>query len=530
MNPLRRRTTALVAVLGATALVVAGCSAGSKSTTSASTKTLVVDKTFDLKTSDPARAFELTGSIVDKAIYETALTYLGSDVTKLVPQLTTYTESADQKTLTLTLHGKHRFSSGNPVTIDDVVFSYQRFEGILGNGSFLMVDPAGKNVVVKKTGPTTMTLTSSVANPQLPTILPNPSLGVLDEKVLKAHGGTTTKSDAAEDYLNGHSAGSGPYELTTYNVKSRVVLGPNPHYVGTKPAYGRVVLENVTGATQKINVTGGQAQVALDLNGDQVQGLGSGSTKVVKGTSPDVLYTWFNQNASVSKGVTDDADFLTAVRRGIDYGAVRSLLGSGAVQPGGIVPAQFPSAIKPEATNTTDVAAAKAALAKSGYKGQTVVFSYPSDGAPAGVDFGVLAQQIQSQLKAIGITITLSPQPFTSFIDAYRKGTLQAGIMYWGPDFPDPADYTVFSPGDSLGLRAGWAKTAAPAVTAAKNAALAASTGSARISAYETWQRALNASGPFIPVVQPPQYLTTTSAITSITTNAVWTVDLAAIK
>ena len=86
-----------------------------------------MDNTFDLNTSDPARAFELTGQIVDKALYETALTFNGSDLTKIVPQLTTYAISGDQKTITLTLTGKHTFSSGNPVTIDDIVWSYKRF-------------------------------------------------------------------------------------------------------------------------------------------------------------------------------------------------------------------------------------------------------------------------------------------------------------------------------------------------------------------------------------------------------------------
>src|SRR5689334_13448084 len=107
MNHLPARLAALTATAAAVALIVSGCSAGGGGTQSSSSKTLVVDNTFDLKTSDPARAFELTGSIVDKALYETALTFEGSDVTKPVPQLTTYKMSDDDKTITLTLNGKH---------------------------------------------------------------------------------------------------------------------------------------------------------------------------------------------------------------------------------------------------------------------------------------------------------------------------------------------------------------------------------------------------------------------------------------
>ena len=79
MNHLPARLTALTATAAAVALIVSGCSSagGGGDRSSSGSKTLVVDNTFDLKTSDPARAFELTGSIVDKALYETALTFTG---------------------------------------------------------------------------------------------------------------------------------------------------------------------------------------------------------------------------------------------------------------------------------------------------------------------------------------------------------------------------------------------------------------------------------------------------------------------
>ena len=70
----------------------------------------------------------------------------------------------------------------------------------------------------------------------------------------------------------------------------------------------------------------------------------------------------------------------------------------------------------------------------------------------------------------------------------------------------------------------------APNVMQAQKAAEAASDPDERATAYATWQRVLNTSGPFIPLVQPPQYLVTTSKVQSIAANAVWTVDLAAIR
>jgi peptide/nickel transport system substrate-binding protein len=531
MKHLPVRLTALTASAAALALVMSGCSSSSTGNggDQTSNKTLVVDNTFDLKTSDPARSFELTGSIVDKALYETALTFEGGDVTKPVPQLTTYKLSDDQKTITLTLNGKHTFSSGNPVTIDDIVWSYKRVQGIAGNPSFLLSNlSTGKPFAITKTSDTTMTISDTQANPALPSILPNPSLGILDSKTVEKHGGTTGKDDTAESYLNATSAGSGPYELSSYNVTSKVVFKANPKYTGDKPKYGRVVLQNVKGPSQKIDVQGGQAQLALNLNAQQVNGLENGQVKVEKTTSANLGYLWLNQDAKVSGGVTNDPDFVKAVRHAIDYSAIQKLAGTGSTQPGGIVPSQFLGSLKSDENNTTDADAAKADLAKSGYSKQTVTLSYPTDATLDGVSFADMAQSVQSDLQAAGVSVKLNGLPIATLLDAFRAGKLQAGLMYWGPDFPDPSDYLTFSPGEGLGLRAGWTKDMSPSVTKAKEAAIAAS-GDDRAAAYEAWQKAANADGAFVPLVQAARYIVT-NGVSGATPNAIWTLDLAKVE
>jgi len=529
MTHLPARLTALTATAAAVALIVTGCSSSTGGGQSTSGKTLVVDNAFDLKTSDPARSFELTGSIVDKAIYQTALTFEGGDVTKPVPQLTTFSMSPDEKTITLTLNGKHVFASGNPVTIDDIVWSYKRVQGIAGNPSFLLSNlSTGKPFAIEKTSDTTMTISDTQANPALPTILPNPSLGVLDSKTVQEHGGTTDKSDKAESYLNTTSAGSGPYALSSYNATSKVVFKANPKYTGDKPKYSRVVLQNVKGPSQKIDVQGGNAQLALNLNAQQVNGLESGSIKVIKTPSANVGYLWLNQDPKVSGGVTDKPDFVKGVRHAIDYKAILTIAGSGSKQPGGIVPAQFLGSLESDENNATDAAAAKSDIGSSGYRGQTVTLSYPTDAALDGVSFADMAQSVQSDLEGAGVKVKLNGLPIATLLDAFRAGKLQAGLMYWGPDFPDPSDYLTFSPGEALGLRAGWAKSMSPDVTKAKEAAIAAQ-GDGRAAAYQAWQKAANADGAFVPLVQAAKYAVT-NGVSGVTQNAIWTVDLATIE
>jgi peptide/nickel transport system substrate-binding protein len=60
---------------------------GGGSTSGPSSSSLVVETSFVLKTLDPARMFEPTGLMIDHTLYDTLLTYKGSDVTNPVPDL-----------------------------------------------------------------------------------------------------------------------------------------------------------------------------------------------------------------------------------------------------------------------------------------------------------------------------------------------------------------------------------------------------------------------------------------------------------
>lgn len=115
------------------ALLVAGCSSGRVDTADGSDATLTINKAFDLKTADPGRMYEPTGQMVDKALYETLLTFEGGDVSQVVDGLASLEQSDDAKTFTLTLNGEHTFSDGTAMTADDVVFSLQRVIGLKGN-------------------------------------------------------------------------------------------------------------------------------------------------------------------------------------------------------------------------------------------------------------------------------------------------------------------------------------------------------------------------------------------------------------
>ena len=526
----RGRSLVLVAaaVLTASGLVACGSgssSGGSSGGTGSGGGTLVIDSSFDLKTVDPGREYELTGQMLTKGMYETLLTFANNDLTKPVGDLaSSYTLSPDAKTLTLTLAQGRVFSDGTPITADDVVFSLQRLIGMKGNPSFLL-----DGVTVAKKDDTTVVLTSATPNAALPFILPNPALSVVNSKVVTANGGTTDEKDAAEKYLNGASAGSGPYVLKSLDVASQAVLTKNPKYNGPdKPAYDTVVIRNVKAATQVLNVQKGDSQVALDLSGDQVKSLNTGKVTVTSGPSAYTIFLLLNQGAAVSPA-TSNPQYVSAVKKAIDYAGLLGVAGEGAVQPAGIIPSLIAGTLPPSDALKQDVAGAKSALAASGMAGQKPKLAYPSDLTLNGLSFQTLAEKLQSQLAAAGIAIDLAPAPVATELDNYRNGKEQMGLWYWGPDFPDPSNYLAFAPGGLIGKRANWPATAAPAINAVATQAGATADTAQRDALYQQFQQGLNASGPFIPLVQPPSNVVTATSVTDATYNPIWTVDVGTI-
>lgn len=512
----------------ATLLAVLACASSPSSGTT--NKTLVLDKSFDLKTADPQREFEFAGGPVVHAMYDTLLTFKGGDVTKPLPSVaSSYTASSDARTYTFTLRSDVKFSDGTPLTSADVLFSFNRLINIHGNPSFLL-----DGVTVSATNDHTVVLTSKDPNPAIPFIVPNPALGIVNSKVVKAHGGTdqpgADKSDTAEPYLNKTAAGSGPYLLQSFSTTSQVTLKANPTYWGpNKPAFQTVVIRNVEAPTQLIDVQRGTDEIALDLSPDQASGLkGSDKLQVKQTASPNVFFLFANLNPQVSS-ITPNQHFQTAVRYGLDYSGIIQLAGSGAVQAPGVIPTSFLGALPASAATQRDLSKAKSELQASGISNPTVDLEYPSDITLNGLSFQTLAERIKANLADVGITLNLKGGPVATSLANYRAGKEQMGLWYWGPDFPDPNDYLVFLPGGLVGKRAGWQAGSDPTIEQMGQQAGSTADDSKRTTLYQSIQTRMNQSGPFFPLLQPGQIVVGSKNLTNIEYNPSWLLDVTAV-
>ena len=520
-----RRLGALTIGACAVALLLPACgNSGSSAGGSSSGKTLVVENSFDLTTADPGRVYEITGGMVVHQIYQPLLTFNGGNVSTPVPLIAkSYTMSADGKTLTLPLRTDVKFADGTPLTAQDVVFTFNRVKNLQGTPAFLVA-----NVTATAPNDHTVVLQSSTPNPALPYLITNPALGIENEKVFKEHGASdapgASKADHATAWLDAHSAGSGPYELQSFNTTSRVVLVANPHYWGGKePVYTKVVINNVASDVQKLDVEKGQTQMALDLSPQQAVGMPS-SLVVNHAATSNTFFVFTNDNPKISK-YTPNPYFQTAVRDALNYKALVQVAGPGSVQAPGIIPTLFAGALPASDEPATNLAAAKAALAKSNYKGQPVSMEFPSDLSKNGVAFTTLAQAVQAELKAAGINVQLAPAPLATSLPRYRAGTEQMGLWLWGADYPDPSDYLLFLPGQTVGLRAGWAKGSDAPLTVLGNKAAVETASSSRGLLYQQIQQGMNQAGPFMPLFQSAQVTVLANSVKGYQYNSVWTVE-----
>lgn len=521
------RRTVIALGLGA-GLALAGCSGGNSSNNSTGSgggegsdgKTLVLDTAFSLETGDPGRNYVPTGNMMLHAIYDTLLTFEGSAEDEPIPSLASVEQNEDATAFTFTLVEGRTFSDGAPVTADDVVFSLTRVQGMTDSKANFLLN----GITIEKVDDTTVTLTTEGPSLQLPAIVANPALSILNSKVVQENGGTTDNEDAAEEFLGTTSVGSGPYLLESMDITSRAVLVPNPEYNGEyAPSFSRIVMRNVTeSATQLINLQGGDSNLAVDLNGDQVAGLGEDFT-VTSTPSAETLFLLINQNDEVG-GATANPKFAEAVRYSLNHEELLQLAGAGSEAATGVIPPMFLGAL--DSSITQDLDRAKAALEESGYDGESLTLQFPSDNPVGGVEFTPVAERVQAQLKNAGIVVELAPAPFASQIEPYVAGKEGFSLWYWGPDFADSSSFLPFGPGQKVGLRAGWNAEDAPEIDELVAAATGATTLEEREQAMSEYAAAMQEEGPFVPLIVPGINLASDGSVKNVQHNTTWTLDI----
>jgi peptide/nickel transport system substrate-binding protein len=505
-------------VLAAALLVAAACApatspsaGGASATPSASAggaaSTLVwYGDVSDLISLDPAVAYEFSGLLLAHNAYETLVRFEGADLSTIKPSLAQSWDIKDSGAswdITFKLKSGVKFASGNALTADDVVYSFQRVIKLNKSPAFLFTDIAQlKAESVKATDPSTVvvTLPKTASAQAFLSILTFTIGGVVDSKEVKAK---ESGGDSGSGYLLDHSSGSGAFVVDHWTKNSEVLLKSNPNYGGTKPALSGVLVKHVPEQTnQQFALERGDADIARNLGAQQIAALqGKPGVTTTSGSSLQLVYVGMN----VTVKPLDNVNVREALRTAVDYdGIVKDLLKGNAKKVQGIVPAGL-AGYNESTPFQADVAKAQALMKQANQDKATLDLLVPTGPAPGGAAFSDLAAKLQSDWAKIGVTVNIKQTTQADLLTTYRAQKGQLVMIYWGPDFPDPdgnvgplTDYAA----KSIAYRNGWDdKTYAEA---GRKAALLTDPG-ARAAAYKEITNYVLHNGPYVILYQPTQ-------------------------
>jgi peptide/nickel transport system substrate-binding protein len=382
---------------------------------------VVRTESFDGWVLDSAAAY---GSYQTHAAVIEGLLRPAADGQSVEPGLAeSWTHDPELATWTFRIRDNARFSNGEPVTADDVVFSF----GVWSSGpnfGALYGNVVGATATDEKT--VVFELASSVDNGFLALISASIS-GVMPADF----------AGISEDEYYANPIGAGAFRVEDWSIGGRIVLRANEFFYGypNRPGFEEVVIDVVADDTERaILFDAGDADLVEYVSASTASQYDDAEIRALLPSQIEHL------SLNVLAPLFDDVDVRNAVARAIDYAAIVDGPFAGfATLPTGILAPNLAGWAPPsEPYYTTDVAAARTLLAgSSAPDGASVELIY--DSGLAGDT--LVAQIIKSNLAEIGLDVQLTGLETGAFLD--RAFSLDADMMLWSygaisPDITDP--------------------------------------------------------------------------------------------
>jgi peptide/nickel transport system substrate-binding protein len=485
---------------------------------------LVVARDMDVNSLDPARAYCDTCQIYLTAVYETLITVDPSDISQQIPRLATSWEANDDNTVFTFALADATFADGSPVEAKDVKWSWERLNNVKASASYLMDGYSSIDTPDEKT----VVVTFAAPNSAFLPIVSAPYMGVSnsDEAIAQASAladETAETDDIAEPFFLENSLGSGPYQLESYTEGDALVLVRNDNYWNGTPQFPKVTIKQVKdSASQLQQLQAGDVDIAMQISLDSLSQIeGDPNLNVSTTDSYNFVYIAVSPGAQGAGGAElQDPMVREAIKLAVDYTGVLdvTVAGNGKLQASPI-PNGFDGSAD-LALPAQDLDKASALMAEAGLTdGFTLDAMYPKVNV-YGVDFDVMMQKVQQDLKKINIDVNLQPVEFPQWIDAINAEGIPLTAVYFAPDHTDSSQYPGYFgmiDGSPWSVRAGGGAAGAPIVNENEAPLLSealASSGAAKTAAYtELGQEMIN-DLVFFPLVNPQLVLASQADVT----------------
>jgi peptide/nickel transport system substrate-binding protein len=390
----------------------------------------------DIISLDPAEIFEFSGAEYAANTYDRLIAYDLNDPTKLYGVAAeSWTVSENGKTFTFKIRPGIRFASGNPLTAEDVAFSFQRVV-LLNKSPASILSQFGFNAAnVKETirAPDPLTLVLETDKAYAPTFVLyclTATVGsIVDKRELMNH---AKGSDLGHAWLRTAYAGSGPFKLRLWKPNEVLILDRQASYWDGTPAMKQVVIRHIVEpASQRLLLGKGDIDIARKLTADQLAALSKDpAVRIRQAEKGAIYYLSLNQkNPYLAR-----PQVRQALRYLVDYQGIANTLLKGRA----ILHQAFLSKGMLGALTTTpfalDVEKAKTLLAEAGL---VEGFSLTMDTRNSAETMAI-AQSLQTTFAKAKIKLEIIPADNKLVLTKYRGRSHVLYLGRWGADYQDP--------------------------------------------------------------------------------------------
>ncbi|TCV99864.1 ABC transporter substrate-binding protein [Biostraticola tofi] len=324
----------------------------------------------NLLTLDPAAMTgnEVVGIVVN--LYDSLVELDPAELTNVMPALAErWTISDDRNLLTFHLRKGVKFHSGNPLTAQDVVWSFRRVLHLnMAQASVWKSYGFNRDNVdrqVRAVDDYTIEIALPKPNDPKLVLYSLAALGsgsVLDSKTVKQH---EQKGDWGNRWLTTAEAGSGPFKLDIWQAKDVMRISRAPGYWRGESRMSRVIFRHLQESqTLRLMIAKGDLDIAATMSVPDIEALKSNQEMVIDAVRKGTIYY---VAVSMKEPHFANPKVREAVRYLIDYQGINK-----AIMPGYGVLHQRPiqqgmDATLPNPGYALDIERARKLLAEAGY-------------------------------------------------------------------------------------------------------------------------------------------------------------------
>jgi peptide/nickel transport system substrate-binding protein len=329
---------------------------------------------------------------------------------KMSPSLAeSWTESPDGLVYEFKLRRGLTFHNGDPVTADDVKFSYERYKGSGTNElrarvkQVDIVDPLTVRFHLKEPWPDFMTFYGTTAT----------AAGIVVPRKYVTQVG--------DEGFRKHPIGAGPYKFVSHKPGVEVVIEAYPGYWRHVPHVKRYTMKSVPEGTARVAMLkNGEADIAYALDGEDALNVRRDPRlQLVPSRHASIFWIEFAEQWD-PKSPWHDKRLRQAVNLALDRKAINEAACLGYCPPAGVIVPRVMEFALQAPPPAYDPQKAKQLLAEAGY--------------PNGLDAGDLtpippfftvAEASINYLSAVGIRVKMRPMERATFYAAWREKKLR---------------------------------------------------------------------------------------------------------